>query len=74
VSEHIKGRFKAERHKFVFNNGDTAIDADVVAEQSRKQLKDDPATTIVVHHHGAEITCDGHEHDAYGTSLASAAV
>jgi hypothetical protein len=71
--KHEVGGYTAHRHKYVFNDMPvgTGIDPDVVAEQSRKQIKDDSELTIIVHHHRATEDCDLFTHDAYGTSLAS---
>jgi hypothetical protein len=71
---HVAGRFRAHKHKYVFNTPDCAIDGDAVAEQSRKQIKNDPTLQIVVHHHSSGDSCDGSPHDAYGTSLAATIV
>jgi hypothetical protein len=71
VVEHTSGRFRASRHKFVIQG---VIDADVVSEQSRKQLALYPNETIIVHHHKQDESCDTGPHDAYGTSVAAALV
>jgi hypothetical protein len=71
IVEHVSGRFKASRHKFVIPG---LVDGDVVAEQSRKQIALHPEETIIVHHHRQEEECAVQPHDAYGTSIASAKV
>jgi hypothetical protein len=71
MSEHVHGAYRASAHSFIVSG---VVDPEVVSRQSRTQIKNNPNYTIIVHHHSAEDNCKDKEHDAYGTSLASALV